>query len=342
MAQLISLNIGRFCINSSVLILAALTMLAGQGCSRSNEGTHIYNGSEVKISLPKDSYKMYEPIELQYEWVNHKDKPDTIWGVFEISEYTQFFITDENGKVYTNQSSRLDIVHSRPAHYVQKGDTVAETITLNHIGIAFKGTFRESYFSCFSYLPPGKYRVYSVIEGDAARIYTKPMKTNEVEFEISELSERDEKVLALVRDEKYEEALLLYPGNYFEEYIMKAEMDSYFIKRFKAGETNERYKDTSKLPAMYSAFFDKYPNSPYNLSDNFISAYLRVSSIDSAGSQIKMQELLAKYPGTNISKTVNSLKKKELFTGLSSVYFMNEHKKNGRSKETIPQEPEKK
>jgi len=339
MAQLISLNIGRTCFNSSVLILAALLLFIAAGCSRSNEGTHIYNGSEVKISLPKDSYKMYEPIELQYEWINHKDIPDTIWGVFEISEYTQFFITDENGKVYTNQPSRLDIVHSRPAHYVQKGETVAETITLNHIGIAFKGTSRESYFSCFSYLPPGKYRVYSVIEGDAARIYTKPMKTNEVEFEVTELSERDEKVLALVRDKKYKEALHSYPGDYFDEYLMRFEMSEYFLELFKAGETNERYKDTSKLPAMCSAFFDKYPNSPYNLSDNFISGYLRVSSKDSAGSQVKMQELLAKYPGTNISKTVNSLKKKELFTGISSVYFMNEHKKNGRSKETIPQDP---
>ncbi|MBL8016248.1 MAG: hypothetical protein JNK43_03175, partial [Ignavibacteria bacterium] len=166
-----------------------------------------------------------------------------------------------------------------------------------------------------------------------------PIKTNAIEFEISELSERDEKVLALVRDKKYEEALLLYPGNYFEEYILKSEMDDYFIELSRAGETSERYKDTSKLPAMYGAFFDKYPNSPYSLNDNFISGYLGVSSKDSAGSQVKMQELLAKYPGTNISKTVNSLKKKELFTGLSSVYFMNEHKKNGTSKETIPQEP---
>lgn len=342
MAQLISLNIGRTCFNSSVLIFAAFLLLLIQGCSRSNEGTHIYNGSEVKISLPKDSYKMYEPIELQYEWVNHKDKPDTLWDVFELSELTHVFVTDENGKVYTNQPRGLDKVTARPEHYVQKGDTVLETIALNHIGIAFKGTSRESYFSCYNYLPPGKYTVYSVIEDYSWRKYWEPIKTNAIEFEISELSERDEKVLALVRDKKYKEALQSYPGDYFEEYLMKFEMSEYFLERYKAGETNERYKDTSKFTAMYSVFFDKYPNSPYNLNDNFISGYLWVSSKDSAGSQVKMQELLAKYPGTNISKTVNSLKKKELFTGLSSVYFMNEHEKNGRSKETIPREPEKK
>ncbi len=342
MAQLISLNIGRTCFNSSVLIFAALLLFIAAGCSKSDKGTRIYNGTEVKISLPKDSYKMYEPIELQYEWVNHKDIPDTLWDVFELSEFTHVFVTDENGKVYTNHPRGIDKVTARPQHYVQKGDTVIETITLNHIGIEFIGTSRESYFSCSHYLPPGKYTVYSVIEDYSWRKYREPIKTNAVEFEISELSERDEKVLALVRDKKYKEALQSYPGDYFEEYLMKFEMSEYFLELSKAGETSERYKDTSKFPVMYGAFFDKYPDSPYNLSDNFISGYLWVSSKDSAGSQVKMQELMAKYPGTNISKTVNSLKKIELFTGLSSVYFMNEHKNNDRSKETIPQEPEKK
>ena len=338
MTQLNSLNLGKIYINSSIFIFASLFMLC-TACSKSDKGTRIYNGTEVKISLPKDSYKMYEPIELQYEWINHKDSPDTLWDVFELSELSHIFVTDENGKIYTNHLSAIGKVASKPAHYIQKGDTVLETITLNKIGIFLTGSPRESYFSCYSYLPPGKYRVYSVIEGDAGRKDLEPIKTNEVEFRVTELSAEDETITALAVDKKYEEALTQFPGNYFGEYLARSQMNEYFKEFFMAGETNERYKDTSKLPAVYNAFFDKYPNSMYNLSDNFILGYLKVSSKDSAGSQVKMRELLEKYPGTNISKTVNSLKKKELFTGISSVYFMNEHKKNGRSKETIPQDP---
>lgn len=318
------------------VIFAALITFNISVCTKATEIKRLpYTVTVVNISLPKKIYKMYEPIELQYEWINYKDEPDTIWALFSSSAFIKQFITDEQGKVYKNNYMELDAMYM-PQYFVAKGDTLKKTITLNHSGKKFADSMGEQYFHCFNYFPPGKYKVYSVIDRDVIKEYPEPIKTNEIEFEITGLTDQDENILALAQKEKYEEALNLYPSNYFDEHLMKSEINMRIKEFYKAGEMNERYKDTSVLPEKYEAFFEKYPNSLYNLGDGFLIRYLRVSSRDSAGAQLKMEELLNKYPGTNIARTVNEIMQRQNRTGDSWIYIRNYHKNNGKSKEVIP------
>lgn len=298
-------------------------------------------GTVINISLPKKVYKLYEPIELQYEWINYKDEPDTIWALFSSQAFIKQFITDEEGNVYKNNNWEMDAFY--PAQYfVTKGDTLIKTITLNHSGKKYSDFVGKEYFHCSSYFPPGKYKVYSVIDRDVIKEYPKPIRTNEIEFEVTGLTVEDENILALAQQEKYEEVLRLYPSNYFEEHLLKSKINMHIKEFYKADVMNERYKDTSVLPVKYEAFFEKYPNSPYNLGDGFLIRYLMVSSRDSAGAQLKMEELLNKYPGTDIAGTVNEIIQRQNRTGHSWIYIRNFHKNNGKSKEVIPQTPDKK
>lgn len=315
------------------VIFAAVLTLNISSCTRATDIKKQHDtGTVVNISLPKKVYKEYEPIELLYEWINLKDKPDTIWSLTS-QDYIKYFIFDDKGNQYGNKMMVLDVAGG-PEYIVKKGDTLKKTITLNHFGKQFSEKLDEEYFNCLSYFPPGKYKVYSLTYRDLIREYPEPIKTNELGFEVEEPETNDKSILALVQKEKYEEALKLYPSNYFEEYIMNSEISKHVLEFIRTGDTYERYKHASVLPVKYDAFFEKYPNSLYNLNDMYIVRYLSFSSQDSAGIELKMIELLNKYPGTNISRTVTEIKNKQR-TG----YHYSDLKydlKRGRNKIIIP------
>lgn len=300
----------------------------------------ITDSTLITISLPKKTYKMYEPIQLHYKWINLKTKPDSIWGLFEMPQLILHYITDEKGESYTYSRYTPDVAYKSPRYIIAKDDTLQKAVILNDFGITHKNLPSGSYFSTMGYFPPGKYKIRAKIEGDITGLYPVPIKTNTVEFEVTENTDEDENILKLVKEEKYSEALERYPKNYFKEHIMYCDIGKYRIEFMRAGEDNDRYKDSSVLPLKYINFFDKYPNSLYNLGDLFIIGYLRVSSKDTAEMHIKMNELLNRYPGTSISITVNEIIKRESLWG-RGVFIKGYHYKEsmGKSKEVNPKPP---
>ena len=246
--------------NLLISISALVIVFIALSCNKTTDTQKTNNsGTVVNISLTKKVYKEYEPIELLYEWINYKDKPDTIWSLTS-PDYIKYFIFDDKGNQYGHKMMALDMAGG-PEHIVNKGDTLKKIITLNHFGKKFSEKLDEAYFFGIRYFPPGEYKVYSVTYRDVIREYPEPIKTNEIEFEVEEPDDDDKDILALVQKERYEEALKLYPSNYFEEYIMNTEIRKHALEFIRTGDTYERYKHSSVLPGKYDAFFEKYPNS---------------------------------------------------------------------------------
>lgn len=287
----------------------------------------------VTISLPKEEYKMYEPVWLHYEWINYKDKPDSIWALFSSTHYMKYFITDDKGNTYEQRLPEIALIGYTLTDVVNKNDTLKRAAIINHYGKKFEDYGRRSIFHLSAYFPPGEYTVYSVIDEDVPGKYPKPIITNKVQFEVVELSKEEEEVIRLAEAREFEKALLSFPDNYFKEHLMDAVLWKKIREFVNAGETNNTYKDTSTLASDYKTFFDMYPNSMYN--QTHIIFYLKVSSRDSASAVERMNELIAQYPNSNLSTLAGDIIKTEKRKNRSLIYMMGTQNQ-GNSETTIP------
>jgi len=270
----------------------------------------------VTISLPKKTYKTYEPIELRYEWINRKNIIDSIY-MYGLRYEVKYTITDEKGFVYKHT---LNEILNEPdvlmyPFFLGPGDTLDKIITLNDFGKRYAYKLGEFIFGTIAYFPPGRYKVYATLNEHVNRDFKAPFNTNEIEFEVEDVDETGRQILELARNEKYSEAMSLYPENYFKEYLISWNILTKITEYMKAVFKDNHYKDTTSLPQMYQSFFETYPNSIYNLGDMFIINYLSVSSENMDEVYIKMNELLQKYPNTLIAKRIKSIFDTEKTTG---------------------------
>lgn len=272
------------------------------------------NNPAVNISLPKKTYKKFEPIELEFEWVNTKNSQDSIWALFNSLQFIKYVFTDKNDNRIDRHSNKgLNIMMSDPSYILQPGDTLKRSMTINHFG-QFYSDFNDGwYFHNAGYFPVGKYKVYAIIDEDLHKKYDIPIITNEIEFEITEIDETDKKVLELVKQKKYEDALKIYPSNYYKEYLMYFNVDKYFIDLLKTEMDNKRYDDKDKLIDKYKEFFNSYPNSLYNLNYTFISNYLSLNSSNINDVLHKKNELINSYPGTILEYVLKDMLKRNKF-----------------------------
>lgn len=272
-------------------------------CSKPPERT------SVNISLQKTTYKTYEPIELRCELINLENKASNV-PVYAFRHDAYYYITDEHGAKFRTKNIFNGLM---PAAYytVEPFDTLINSFTLNHLGIVYWKKFEEMYFKNEGFFPPGKYMAYLVYDS---------VKSNTVSFEVVETDEKEREILELARSERYDEALVKYPGNYFEEHLTYWSIQESAMSFLRADKGEETFRDTSGLAVKYENFFAKYPNSNYNLQESFLYFYFRVSAVDSARSTKKMYDLKDRYPATNISRGVDLIINREQQDGRSFIF----------------------
>lgn len=289
-------------------------------------GRFAFNGNslvdinpKVNISLPKKNYKQFEPIQLEFEWINSANRQDTIWALFESLKYIKYVITDSTGtRVDKPLNSGLHIVMSKPAYILEPGDSVKRSMTINHFGQTYSNFKEGRYFHNSSYFPIGKYKIHAIIDEDLNKKYEMPIVTNEVEFEISELDETDKKVLEQVKLRKYDLALETYPSNYFQEYLLYFSLINEMIKLIKAEQDNKEYSEMSELIYRFKHFFDSYPNSVYNLNYVFLSHYFSLNNKSKGEMVNDGNRLLNSYPNSRLEYTVRDMLKRNRFMDIKS------------------------
>ena len=290
-----------------------LTFILFLSCSKQPEGT------VVTISLPKEKYKMYEPILLQYEWINYKDKPDSIYALSTFSEYIEQHITDVNGKELPVRQI-LDESPQILTRIINKNDTFHSVVDLCDYGKRLEYKLQYAVSVAFGYLPVGKYSAYSLIKKDAHNIvFDPPIKTNTIEFEVTEISPEEDSLLWNARRREFQEAYQKDEDNYFNEHLMYWEVtEQYFLSL--SGELEYDNAHRTKTANMYNKFIEKYPNSLYCMQPSFIIAYLQMVSNDSLNDHIEIERLAGKYPGTALSRGIGEFIKMENVRGWSIVY----------------------
>lgn len=266
--------------------------------------------SGVSITLPKYTYKKFEPIELMFEWINIKDKNDSIWRIFNSPNCISYSIRKEDGS-YLETKKMMEHCSGmrRPEYILEPGDTIKRSMTINDAGEYYSNSKDGWYFWNTAYFPVGKYKLIASIDKDIG-IYDTPLKTNEVEFEVIDNDSEDMEVLELVRQRKYEAALKLYPSNYYREYLMHSIVHKYYGQYYGSISKSKSSPDSLTFILKYNDFFESYPNSLYNLHYVFISHYFSVNCKDPAKVEEKKRELLNKYPGTLLVYTINDMVKR--------------------------------
>lgn len=306
-----------------IFILIAFVLFAsmyscGKPVGLGNAGAKA-EGTVVTISLPKKTYKMYEPILLEYEWINYKDKPDSIYALSTFSEYIEQHITDDNGKELPVRQV-LDEADHNLTRIINKNDTLHSVVDLCDYGKRLE--YKLQYFlpAAFGYLPAGKYSAYSLIKHDAHNIiYDPPIKTNTIEFEVTQISPEEDSLLWNARRREFAEAYQKDDDNYFNEHIMYWEVtEQYFLSL--SGELEYNTAHRTKTANMYSKFIEKYPNSLYCMQRQFIIPYLQMASNDSSNDHIEMDRFTKKYPNTAIAKGIAEIIKTEKVLRWSIVY----------------------
>lgn len=217
----------------------------------------------ITMSLAKKIYKKFEPVIAKFELINKDDEPLNISEMFvSVSSQSIIKIKDDMGNQWSaNQTpSKFDFIALQPDYVVQPGDTFLASMSINNWGEAF----RPWYFDQFGYFPPG--RKYD------ATFYNGKLVSNEVEFEVEDLTEEDETFINTYKlgfdSAAASIAVSKYPDNPFTEYV-RAVLIAH--SHWKIINKEYNYKGTG-LIADYRNFFDEYPNSYYMYDDGFMAA----------------------------------------------------------------------
>lgn len=271
---------------------------------------------KVLISLPKYNYKTYEPINLTFEWINLQNNKDSIWGLFDQGcDFLKCYIEDEKGNFFNKKNKILNsyIGFREPEYILNARDTIRRYITINDFAKPIQSK-TENYFGNLGYFPVGKYKLYFIIDEDYGKKFVKPIKTNEIEFEISEINEFDSQILDLVRDRKYDVALTRFPNyNYFDEYLRYFSLNKYLGEYLSDKFEHKAYDQISTLLVKYDDFFKEFYNSQYILNDIFMYHYFSIGSEEYSSLLSKVNNLMGKYPTTNIEYILNDVSKREKF-----------------------------
>ncbi len=254
----------------------------------------------VNISFPKFTYKKFEPINLQFEWINNSTQNDSIWALFSpLGNYLNIEITSEDGTKYNRKvgSGIINVDFGNPL-IVGSYDTLKKSISINQYGKVYEDLMNGVYFGFPAYFPSGKYKISVMIDKDYNKIYSTPIQTNTVEFEVVDNDNADKVILELIKKKNYTEALKRFPNNSYEEYLMYYDLLLYLAKFDENRTENKINSDTEVLFKKYKDFFNKYPNSLYNLNDAFITSYLSPNCNDLESINSRKNELMQEYRNT--------------------------------------------
>jgi len=256
------------------------------------------NRITLNAGLPKSKYKIFEPVVALLEYVNNSNETDTVYNIFKnYSDGMMFNIVDENNNVYNKKVIILDFLAAcNPSYILMPKDTLRVPITLNSFGKPNQSR-DEEYFD-FAFFPIGNYKAFAHFEHDCSKEYNPSVRSNEIEFEVIDLTEEDIKVLSLFKENKFDEIFDSYKNNSFTSHIMR----NFVSTAFEQG-------DNSKIVAAYNKFFQNYPNSIYNFDLDFILSYLiKLQNKDFDFNDINSEKdkLLLQYPSLESAKYLKS------------------------------------
>lgn len=249
---------------------------------------------ELKIELPKYTYKKYEPVNLKIVMINHDSIPLELWGNFESPFYlTDAEITDEQGKIHgVNQSRIIDAFLTAPTSIIPPQDSFFVSMTINNWGKEVPQK-ENIYFGNRGYFEKGKYTANittSVNSNSEINIRGKNksdtvkqpvnktiIRSNEVYFEVIELNDTDRDIIKqfeegdyLYNIKPYNDIINSFPNNEFTEiiyiYYLGGKYSNYY--------SDKNYRYINDLENDYEDFKYKYPNSLYLLNFRVVIPYI--------------------------------------------------------------------
>lgn len=262
-----------------------------------NKGKYA-DDTEIKldISLPKNTYKLYEPILAKCKLINNSS--DTIRLYSEFDEQLgemNIIAKDKNGKIYND--NKLSEIFTRSFRLnganiiVNPNETLYVSMKINNWGeqvqlFELEGrklipkTDNNSYFGQTGYYPVGEYNVFIELPN------VRNIKSNEVLFKVQELNTDDMIFLKLVKGGKIDEAIALYPENSFVEHST-AQKIAYLIKKASMNELQDEDKQT--LINLYKNIFEKYPETAYLNESNFLYPLIKALKENYKVGEVKEQ-----------------------------------------------------
>ncbi len=237
---------------------------------------------ELKIDLPKYTYKEYEPVIVNIQLINHDSIPLELWGIFlPLFRNTNVIITDEKGNSWNNDwfPDIFNVTIKNPSYIVEPFDTLFIAMPINNKGEEVKGTKDDNkiYFDNYGFFNPGRYKAYFDINTGYTNGYNNErIKSNEIYFTVTELNDTDKYLLEYYNRHKHVDWKdYTYIINEFGENPFAEHVCAEYLGWKHGGVTAfEQYKEESELKNDYKNFFDKYPNSEYLLIDRFVEPYI--------------------------------------------------------------------
>jgi len=215
----------------------------------------------ITMSLPKKVYKKFEPVVARFELINKDDKPINIRSMFNPEMYgeTRFRITDDMGNQWGNVNHTIgDETPLWEPYVVQPGDTFVISMPIN--SWAERSKHGQWYLGQLGHFLPERTYKASFYNNNFG------ITSNEVEFQVTDLTDEDKTVLSPFADAFYDNDSLaqVYPTNAFAEHII-----AYSLYLNYAGILNGR-EVKPELIEKYLAFFEKYPDTYYMYYDNYM------------------------------------------------------------------------
>lgn len=269
------------------------------------------NKYEFKIELPKYTYKMYEPVIVNIQLINHDSIPLELWGNFEPPYYyPEAEITDEYGKgygVYNSHNANIDVNFKTPTNIIQPGDTLFVTMPINDWGKKVRWVSpkdNDDYFGNNGYFEKGKYTAnitasfnFKMNDPDSFKyenvfqLYTfDEVKSNYVYFQVIEINDTDKEILKLFKEadflyniKPYKDVIDLFPENALTEHVYAYYLGGKYLNHFR----NKNYKYINDLDNDYQNFIFKYPNSLYLLDSWAVKPYIYRYFIDINTNELK-------------------------------------------------------
>jgi hypothetical protein len=261
---------------------------------------------ELKIELPRYTYRKYEPVILKTEMINNDSIPLELWGNFESPFYlADVVITDEQGNIFcVNQShpQKIDAFLLAPTNIILPGDTLFLSMSINDWGKEARFVSQKDndiYFANRGYFEKGKYianittRVNTNSElnirgkiksdSDFRQDNQVEIKSNDVNFEVVELNDTDRVILNQFKEadflynlKPYKDVIDEFPDNAFTEIMYIYYLGGKYLNYY----SDKNYKYINDLINDYENFIWKYPNSLYLLNSRIVEPYIYNYFID--------------------------------------------------------------
>jgi len=229
---------------------------------------------EIQMGLAKYEYKQYEPVVARFVVVNKDLEPMKIYNLFNPAlEETYIMITDDQGNTWSVNKVFMhpSIAILAPDYIINPGDTLILSMPINNWGEKYDIHVEwrpqpKWYFSQFGFFPANrKYKAYMYFGRQNVDMYKCQLKSNEVEFRVTELNNQDSALLIDWLHNDLYNILARYPDNAFAETVYKE-----YLR-----ENAFYHPDSSELMNDYHAYFDRYPNSFYLFDHGFLKHYFK-------------------------------------------------------------------